>query len=185
MKRLIALLAVGAAVAAVLAVPSVAGDTKGPPCANIVYGTGSYAYYEAGFRNAAREPVRRLDLVLDAPACDGDDVQAGDLRTCKGRACWPRLTSRRSLFLYTFAQGTAPAEGVCIVGTTFFRGRAADRAPDEGCASDRPPQRRRRRLPVRIRRASGPRHGACRPARLRHSARGRPLRARATRPPTA
>ena len=47
MKRLIALLAVGAAVAAVLAVPSVAGDTKGPPCANIVSGTGSYAYYEA------------------------------------------------------------------------------------------------------------------------------------------
>ena len=37
-------------------------------------------------------------------------------------------------FLYTFAVGTAPAEGVCIVGTTFFRGRAADRAPDEGCA---------------------------------------------------
>ena len=44
---------------------------------------------------------------------------------------------------------------------------------------------RRRRLPVRIRRASGPRHGACRPARPRRSARGRPLRARATRPPTA
>ena len=132
MKRLIALLAVGAAVAAVLAVPSVAGDTKGPPCANIVSGTGSYAYYEADFVTPLANPYVDWTFVLDAPACEATTYRL-EIYNLQG-SLLATLNEPDVAFLYTFAVGTAPAEGVCIVGTTFFRGRAADRAPDEGCA---------------------------------------------------
>jgi hypothetical protein len=132
-KRLIALLAVGAAAAAVLAVPSVAGDTKGPPCANIVGGDGSYAYYEADLETPLANPYVDWTFVLGAPACDVTTYTL-EIYNLQGTTLLATLNEADVAFLYTFATGTAPAEGVCIVGTTFFRGRVADRAPDEGCA---------------------------------------------------
>jgi hypothetical protein len=131
-KRLITLLAVGAAVAAVLAVPSVAGDTKGPPCANIVDGTGSYAYYEADGQTPLANPYVDWTFVLAAPACEATTYKL-EIYDLQGTTLLATVDSTDPAFLYTFATGTAPAEGVCIVGTTFFRGRVADRAPDEGC----------------------------------------------------
>ena len=95
MKRLIALLAVGAAVAAVLAVPSVAGDTKGPPCANIVSGTGSYAYYEADFVTPLANPYVDWTFVLGAPACEATTYRL-EIYNLQGTACWRRSTSRTS-----------------------------------------------------------------------------------------
>ena len=132
MKRLIALLAVGAAVAAVFAVPSVAGDTKGPPCANIVDGIGSYAYYEADGETPLANPFVDWTFVLKAPACD-QTTYSLEIYNLQGTSLLATVDEPDVSFLYTFAQGTAPAEGVCIAGTTFFRGRVADRAPDEGC----------------------------------------------------
>ena len=67
MKRLIALLAVGAAVAAVLAVPSVAGDQKGPACTDIAFGDGGFSFFDT------QPPSSSVDWRFDlaAPSCAG------------------------------------------------------------------------------------------------------------------
>ena len=191
MKRLIALLAVGAAVAAVLAVPSGAVDTKGPPCADIVF-RGRRLHLHARLAGLALRPrgtelrfrhlhARNLRLDRDDAPRDphGQRRQGSDEHQLQpsvrrpgrtgGTAGW-RLPGGHDL--YPWSRRRLGAR----------RGRPCGRG--RHLRSDRAGQRRRRRLPVRIRRASGPRHGACRPARPRRSARGHPPRARATRPPT-
>lgn len=128
MKRLIALLAVGAAVAAVLAVPSGAVDTKGPPCADVVFGDGGYTSTPASLD-------WRFDLA--APSCafvtytlyiynsEGTTLLATDTVSGNGE------TSIN--FSQAFGGPGEPAaqpQGVCLVGTTSIRGHVADWAPD-------------------------------------------------------
>jgi hypothetical protein len=136
-KRLIALLAIGAAIAAVLAVPSVAVDTKGPPCADIVFGDGSYAYYGADGITPLANPYVEWTFELAAPACKvvTYSLEVYDLQeTSKLATVEPTSVSGTSVvFRYTFATGTAPSDGVCLAGTTSLGPHVADRALDEGC----------------------------------------------------
>jgi hypothetical protein len=128
-KRLIALLAVGAAVAAVLAVPSGAVDTKGPPCADIVFGDGGYTSTPAS-----------LDWHFDlaAPSCafvtytlkiyDSTGTMLLATHTVSG------VKGATSInFSQAFGgpgQPAAQPDGVCLVGTTSIRAHVADWAPD-------------------------------------------------------
>jgi hypothetical protein len=128
-KRLVALLAVGAAVAAVLAVPSGAVDTKGPPCANVVFGDGGYS-------SAPASLDWRFDLA--APSCafvtytlyifDSQGTTLLATRTVSG------ITGETSInFSQAFGGPGEPAaqpDGVCLVGTTSIRAHVADWAPD-------------------------------------------------------
>lgn len=139
MKRLIALLAVGAAVAAAFAASSVAvGDTKGPPCANIVFGDGSYTYFEADGETPVAQPSLDFRVDLAAPSCAAvtytlyiyDSTGAlVDTLTVSGVRGQPSIS-----FDYTFeTTADADAAGLCLVGTTSLGKHVADRAPDQGC----------------------------------------------------
>lgn len=145
MKRLIALMAVGAAVAAVLAVPSVAVDTKGPPCADIVSGDGSYDVSDTSTEPPT--PLLRPSLTwrfdLASPSCaavtytlyiynsTGTTLLA--TKTVRGESDATSVN-----FSQTFngtGEPLADPAGVCLVGTTSLGRHVADRAPDgENCA---------------------------------------------------
>ena len=131
MKRLIALLAVGAAVAAVLAVPSGAVDTKGPSCANIVFGDGGYTLLTS-------PPSLAFHFDLASPSCAAVtytleiyDLSSGTLLTTETIS---GVSGSSSLSFSETFTGVAPA-GVCLVGTTSLGRHVADRAPDTGCAA--------------------------------------------------
>jgi hypothetical protein len=129
-KRLIALLAVGAAVAAVLAVPSGAVDTKGPPCADVVFGDGGYTLLTS-------PPSLTFHFDLASPSCAAVTytLEIYDLSgtTLLATETISGVSGSTSVnFSHTFS-GVAPA-GVCLVGTTSLGRHVADRAPDAGCA---------------------------------------------------
>ena len=134
MKRFFALLAVGAAAAAALAVPSGAVDTKGPACANIVFGDGGYTLSTA-------PPSLLFGFDLDSPSCatvtytlqiyDSEGTTLLATHTISGVSGATGFD-----FSQTFDEATADPDGVCLVGITSLGGgrHVADRAPDVGCA---------------------------------------------------
>lgn len=135
MKRFLALLAVGAAAAAALAVPSGAVDTKGPPCADIVFGDGGYAF-------SATPPSLDWRFDLASPSCaavtytlyiyDSEGQTLLATKTISDVKGAPSLS-----FSQTFNGPGEPAadpDGVCLVGTTSLGSHVADRAPDTSCA---------------------------------------------------
>lgn len=126
MKRFLVLLAVGAAVAAALAVPSGAVDAKGPPCANITFGDGSYI-----------APSLDWGVTLAAPSCEFVTYTL-EIYDLSGQ----RLLATKTIsgvggetilsFDHTFGDD-APTDGVCLVGTTSIARHVVDRAPDGEC----------------------------------------------------
>lgn len=134
MKRFLALLAVGAAVAAALAVPSGAVDAKGPPCADITFGDGGFSSF------ATEPPISLVDWRFDLaqPSCagvtytlyiydlTGDTLLATD--TVSGVGGAPSISFSEAVI------GAMDPLGVCLVGTTSIGRHVIDRAPDQGCA---------------------------------------------------
>lgn len=135
MKRFFALLAVGAAAAALLPVSSNAVDTQGPACADITFGDGGYSYF------ATEPPSSLLDWRFDlaAPSCAGvtytlyiyDSTGSTllETETVSGVGGAPSIS-----FSEAFVGATADPDGVCLVGTTSRGRHVADRAPDQSCA---------------------------------------------------
>jgi len=128
-KRLIALLTVGAAVAAVLAVPSGAVDTKGPPCANIVFGDGGYTSTPASLDwhfDLAAPSCAFVTYTLEIYDSTGTTLLA--THTVSGDKVATSIS-----FSQAFGGPGEPAaqpQGVCLVVTTSIRGHVADWAPD-------------------------------------------------------
>lgn len=136
MKRFLALLAVAAAVTALVPVASGAvDDTKGPSCANIVFGDGGYSFF------ATQPPSASLDWRVDLaePSCasvtytlyiyDSTGERLLETETVSG------VSGAESIsFSEAFVGATATSAGVCLVGTTSLGRHVADRAPDLGCA---------------------------------------------------
>jgi hypothetical protein len=125
-KRFLALLAVGAAVAAALAVPSGAVDTKGPPCADITFGDGSYIAPSLDWRVELAAPscafVTYTIYIYDV---SGQTLLATE--TISG------VSGETSLnFGHTLSGTNVPAV-VCLVGETSIARHVADRAPDGEC----------------------------------------------------
>jgi hypothetical protein len=143
MKRLLLMLVVALAAAALVAGTGTAGDTKGPPCANIASGDAGYGYNPADSSGTVQ-----ATFDLAAPACaEGSylleiyDFSTGTnpLATSTltqavvgGDPCPTGSTSCVTI-TYSFAAGSAPSDGVCIVVTTFYKKHSADRGPDSGC----------------------------------------------------
>jgi hypothetical protein len=143
-KRLIALLTLGVALAALLPVSSGAVDTRGPACADIVFGDGSYAVNDLSTAppTPLAEPTLTWRFDLAAPSCAAvtytlyiydstGTTLLGDPLTVTG------VSGASSIeFTQTFngaGEPTADPDGVCLVGTTSLGRHVADRAPDEGC----------------------------------------------------
>ena len=137
MKRFLLLLVAALAAAALMAGIGTASDTKGPPCTNIASG-------DAGYGSGTVQAI----FDLSAPACaEGSylleiyDFSTGTnpLATSTltqavvgGDPCPTGSTSCVTI-TYSFAAGSAPSDGVCIVVTTFYKKHSADRGPDSGC----------------------------------------------------
>src|SRR5438045_3468123 len=68
MKRFFLMLVAAFAAAGLVAGSVAAGDTKGPPCTNIVSGTAGYAYDSSDSSGT----VQAIILELRAPACAGE-----------------------------------------------------------------------------------------------------------------
>jgi hypothetical protein len=121
------------AATAIVAGTGTAGDTKGPPCVNVIDSTQGYVYDEINDSGEVE-----VNLILAAPACDAADYLL-DIYDYLGSPqlandLVPTIISGNTVtFRYSFAAGTAPNDGVCFVAETFFRDRLADRAPDSGC----------------------------------------------------
>lgn len=135
MKRFLALLAAGAAAAAALAVPSGAVDTKGPACADIVFGDGGFSFF------ATQPPSAVVDWRFDlaAPSCAGVTytLSVYDLagERLLGTETVSGVSGASSLnFSEAFVGAAADPAGVCLVGTTSIARHVADRAPDQSCA---------------------------------------------------
>jgi hypothetical protein len=126
MKRLFLMLVTVLAAVALVSGTGTAADTKGPPCANVING-------DAGYFGDTVTVV----LTLGAPACD-DGSYLLEIYALSGT---PLLDSTDLAVVagdtvtitYTFAAGTAPSDGVCLVAKTFYKKHLADRAPDSGC----------------------------------------------------
>jgi hypothetical protein len=133
MKRFLLVLVPALAAAALVASSSMATDTRGPACVNVVNTDQAYV------RDATNDSGQvEVTLILDAPACD-DASYSLDIFDFSGR---PRLAQGLEpatvsgnfvTFTYSFAAGTAPDQGICFVAETFYKGHLADIAPDSGC----------------------------------------------------
>jgi hypothetical protein len=141
-KRFFALLAVGAALAAALAVPSGAVDTQGPPCADIVGDTIGYLVLDPLTGEPLLQPVLEGDLVLASPSCAAVTytlyIYASDETTPLATQTITGVSGKEAIhFRQTFngdGEPTADLEGLCLVATTSLGRHVADRAPDdEGC----------------------------------------------------
>jgi hypothetical protein len=135
MKRLVVALTATFAAAALVAGIATAG---GPPCTNITRSE------QTDYYSPAADPDLSWTFVLAAPSCE--DVtyileiysftettftEQTDLVTLSRLGSGS--TTETENFTHTFSEGTAPSDGVCLVGKTITRGRVADRAPNSGC----------------------------------------------------
>jgi hypothetical protein len=121
-------------IAAVVAGTGTAGDTKGPPCADFIFGDPGY------FRNAVNgSGIVTSTFTLKAPACDTATFKlhiydyATGTTLLAGNIASTSVSGDTVSFTYNFSAGTAPTDGVCLVGESYFKGRLADSAPDSGC----------------------------------------------------
>ena len=132
MKRLSLALVLVLAATALAAGTGTAGDKKGPPCTDIT-ANGDTDYY-----NPSATPDLSWTFVLAAPSCDAAtyllDIYNFSGTTLLVDDLAPTGISGNTVsFTYTFDEGTAPSDGVCLVGTTYHKGRLSDSAPDSGC----------------------------------------------------
>jgi hypothetical protein len=134
MKRFFLMLVAAFAAAAVVTGNVAASDTKGPPCTNIISGTAGYVFDSSNSSGT----VQAIILELGAPACAGEsyvveiyDSGGVNLLATVNQDAVPGET--QPSISYSFAAGTAPSDGVCIVVETFYKKHLADRGPDSGC----------------------------------------------------
>ena len=132
MKRLF-LLAVTALSAAALAggTQAAAPDAKGPPCTNVTGGGDSLAYVTPTPGDGTG--VVEASFILAAPACSAASYELAiysfNGATLLQDNVQPTSISGNTVsFRYEFTSG-APSDGVCLVGTTDWRGRIIDRVP--------------------------------------------------------
>ena len=140
MKKLVLLaLAAATVVAAALApVAGAAADAKGPPCANIINGDGSYTLTY----------VLHFEYAVKAPACADATYSllvydtSGTLITTLSPSTSGCTTLDPTIYPNCFAfdeslTSFGSPETICVVGQTTIRGRTVDTAPDQpsaGCA---------------------------------------------------
>jgi hypothetical protein len=139
MNRLLLMVIAGVLAVAATATAAEVGDTKGPPCTNIVFGDPGY-FSEVGTGTG----TVTVTLTLGAPAC-AEATYLLDIYNFAGTQLLVNDLTPSSVagdtvtFSYTFTSG-APADGVCLSAQTYFRGRLADRAPDSGTCTPQPNQ---------------------------------------------
>jgi hypothetical protein len=132
MKRLLLVLIVGLATAALVAGTGTGAppEVKGPPCANIV-SNGQTDYYNPSF-----DPDLQWTFVLAADSCGSVtytlQIYSFNGVTLLDTVSQPGNGSTNLVFNYNFS-GTAPTDGVCIAGTTSIGSRTLDTAPNTGC----------------------------------------------------
>jgi hypothetical protein len=135
MKRLLLMVVTALSAAAVMVGSGGAAiDAKGPPCTNVVGGGDTLAYVAPGDGTGTVEAT----FILGAPACAAAsyllDIYSFDGQTWLVEDVQPTSISGDHVFFrYQFSSG-APSNGVCLEGTTYFRGRLIDTVPDNGCA---------------------------------------------------
>jgi len=106
-----------------------AGDTKGPPCANMT------AADETNYYRPTSSPQLQWVVILGAPACDSVTYTL-DIYNFTGTTLLvdnlapTGIAGNTVTFTYNFPSGTAPSDGVCLAGETLHKGRLADSAPD-------------------------------------------------------
>jgi hypothetical protein len=126
MKR-IAILAVTLVTAAVCAGSVAASDTRGPACANIIAGDFGYSADTGAFGGT---------MTLAAAACSDYELDIYDasgttlLQHLSGTVDPNDSTMTTISFSTTVSSGLS---GVCIVGTSSWKGHVADVAPNSGC----------------------------------------------------
>jgi hypothetical protein len=141
MKRLFLMIVMILGAAALVGGTATAADTKGPPCANIASGDAGYGYNSTDTSGTVQAT---FDLV--APACaegsylleiydfsTGTNLLATSTQAVVGGDPCPTGSTSCVTITYSFAAGSAPSDGVCIVVKTFYKKHAADRGPDSGC----------------------------------------------------
>jgi hypothetical protein len=135
MKRFFLMLVAALAAAALVAGAATAGDTKGPPCANIASGDAGYGYNPADSSGTVQ-----ADFDLTAPACADESYRLEIYDFSTGTQLLAPAVDQAAVagtthvtITYSFAAGTAPSDGVCIVVTTFYKKHLADLGPDSGC----------------------------------------------------
>src|SRR5438270_103668 len=129
MKRLLLMLVVALAAAALVAGTGTASDTKGPPCTNIASGDAGYGYNPVDSSGTVQ-----ATFDLAAPACDegsylleiydfstGTNLLATSTQAVVGGDPCPVGSTSCVTITYSFAAGHAPSDGVCIVVTTFYK----------------------------------------------------------------
>lgn len=132
MKRLFLAFVAALATGVLLAGTGTAGENKGPPCTNFVFGDGGYAY------NAGDDSgTVTATMTLAAPAC-ADTTYLLDIYELDGSPLLVNNIQGTALdqsvtFTYSFTAGSAPNDGVCLVVESIWRGHVADRAPNNGC----------------------------------------------------
>jgi hypothetical protein len=136
MKRFFLMLVAALAGAALVAgTGAAASDTKGPPCTNITSGTAGYLYTSAN-----QSGTVQAIFDLEAPACTDESYRL-EIYDINGAALPGSPSVDQTAvpgettvtITYTFAAGTAPSGGVCIVVDTFWKKHLSDRGPDTGC----------------------------------------------------
>src|SRR4051794_6170854 len=118
MKRLLSMLVAALVAAVFLTGSGMAGDAKGPPCANVVGGGDSLGY--ATPSPADGTGTVEASLILAAPACAAAsyslDVYSFNGSTLLAGNIQPTSISGDTVFFrYQFTSG-APGDGVCLVG---------------------------------------------------------------------
>jgi hypothetical protein len=137
MKRLFLALALALAAAALASGAGTAKETQGPPCANIT------GHLQTDYYDPAANPDLQWTFVLQAPSCESVRYDL-KIYSFGGETLLDTVTqngngSTSLIFNYNFT-GTAPEDGVCIAGETYFKDKVrpdkdhlADVAPDSGC----------------------------------------------------
>jgi hypothetical protein len=136
MKRLLLVLTAGLAMSTVIAGTGTGAppDAKGPPCTNILDNL------ETDYYNPAENPDLVWTFVLGGRSCESVTYTLRIYTLDSFNDPTPTLlatlthtgdgSSNQVVFTHNFPEGTAPADGVCLTGTTTRRGAVVDTAPD-------------------------------------------------------
>jgi hypothetical protein len=138
MKRLLLTFVAALAAAALVTQSVTAANVVGPPCTNVVAGGDTLGYVSPNpSTGTTGSGIVEASFILAGNACKAAtyslSIYSFDGSTPLVENVEPAsITGNVVFFHYEFTSG-APADGVCLVGTTSL-GRLWDRVPDSGCA---------------------------------------------------